>query len=152
MAHPPGPPPPLLFSFIRTRLVEHLTRIYCVGGRGRRSCLGVFGGRKRASAADVEPRVTVSCWASRPGRALVSHLNLLRCAFNLPRKKDNNLKPPDIILFSLLPSSSSFILFFCTVSGSSVESKETNIWILVQQLRVSDLKQLSQVCRLTFIV
>lgn len=120
--------PPLLFSFIRTRLVEHLTRIYRVGGRGQHA--GVWGCLAGGSGPRLLPwslRTGPPDRASGPGRALVSHLNLLRCAFNLPRKKDSTLKHSDIILFSLLPSSSSFILFFCTVSGSSVESKETNI-------------------------
>lgn len=91
-------------------------------------CLGVFMGRKRASAADmkrlIRTHIPVPDWAGLLYIAFESQL--FRCAFNLPRKKKKKESSGTIPFFPcFLPSSTSFILFFCTVCGSSVESTET---------------------------
>lgn len=123
-----GPPPVLHSDPFGGTFDPHLWR-----GRSRR--LGALGRRKRASD-QVElawlrmwsVTSAVSCSACRLGGALISHFNLssIDVLLTSPENKNNNLKRSDTILFF---SPASFFQFFypfiCTVSGSSVESKET---------------------------
>lgn len=121
MAPRAGPPPAACVLHSEPLGGTFDSDVSCPRSWTARLCLGGFGGRKWASAADVEQRIRTT---TRLGRSLVSHLSpssldVLLTSSEKRKKLWHNS------VFPLLPSSSSFILFFCTVGGSSVESKET---------------------------
>lgn len=130
--------PLLLLSFIRARLAERLTRIYCVGGRGQHACVweclvggSGLGCSGAASRQDARYRFLLGL---RTGQSapITFESQPFPCALNLPRKKDSNLKHPDTTL--VFPASFfqffyPFLLYcqweFCRIQGNKHMNSRT---------------------------